>query len=202
VKDLSQAKKDRKIPVSLLGVSDLELAQIIARALREDFGDTPSAIKEIGLITSANLRAIKNWYEAKNMPNSKYLLILARSSPSILRFILMQVGGEELWDAFQFFVKPQKIPPQTAKRETAARRERPKAVTLNGTLPDLNERQIWFLTELVQGNKTTAEDISERWTINLRTARRDIAELKTAGHVEFRGARRTGSYAPCRQAGK
>lgn len=191
---MSQAKKDRKIPVSLLGVSDMELARIIARALREDFGDTPSAIKEIGQITSANLRAIKNWYEAKNMPNSKYLLILARTSPSILRFILMQVGGEELWDAFQFFVKPPKPAPPVLKRPPPAARGRPKAVTLDGTMVDLNERKIWFLSELMNGTTANAEDISERWSVNIRTARRDIAELKTAGKLEFRGSRRKGTY--------
>jgi hypothetical protein len=28
-------------------------------------------------------------------------LLLARSSPSILKFILVQIGGEDLWDAFR-----------------------------------------------------------------------------------------------------
>ena len=172
----------------------MELATIIARALREDFGDTASAIKEIGQITNANLRAIKNWYEAKNMPNSKYLLILARSSPSILRFILMQVGGEELWDAFQFFARPGKVAPPVVEQPRRKRGRPRKIVTMNDTLPPLNERQLWFVARVAEGVAVTAEDISERWTVGIRTARRDIAELKASGRLEYRGSRRYGLY--------
>ena len=98
---MSRSKKDRLFPIKPQPVSDEELAKIVAFALHQDFGDSASAVKNIGRLTNANLRAIKNWYEARNAPSSGHLLLLARSSPSILKFILMQIGGEDLWDAFR-----------------------------------------------------------------------------------------------------
>jgi hypothetical protein len=59
---MSQSKKDQLFPIKPKAISDDELAQIVASALRQDFGDTPSAVKRIGQLTNANLRAIKNWY--------------------------------------------------------------------------------------------------------------------------------------------
>jgi hypothetical protein len=59
---MSQSKKDRLFPVKPQAISDDELAKIVASALRHDFGDSTSAIKRIGQLTNANLRAIKNWY--------------------------------------------------------------------------------------------------------------------------------------------
>lgn len=73
---------------------------MVASALRHDYGDLPSAVKQIGLQTGANLRAIRNWYEGRHAPSSIHLLRLARSSPQILQLVLEQVGGAELADAF------------------------------------------------------------------------------------------------------
>jgi len=92
---MSQSKMDRSFPV---GISEEELAKVVAAALRRDFGEGASSVKRIGQLTHANLRAIRNWYEAKNAPSSTHLLLLARSSHSILKFILEQVGGDNLLD--------------------------------------------------------------------------------------------------------
>jgi len=100
---MSQCKKDQLFPVELRTVSDSELAKFVAVALRQDFGGMTSVVKQIGKLTDANLRTIKNWYEARNAPSSGHLLLLARASPSILKFVLMQVGGKDLWDSFRLF---------------------------------------------------------------------------------------------------
>lgn len=190
---MSLSKKDRNFPAGNGLSSDAQLAEIIAGALRQDFGDTPSAIKQIGRLTKAHLRAIKNWYIAKNAPSSRYLLILARMSPSILRFILMQVGGEDLWDVFDLSqrhgLKPPK-PPEDEEEVDAAK----TSVTTTVISRSPRERRKWFIKQLATGRQVTAEDLMARWNVNLRTARRDISGLVAAGLVTFRGSRKNGAY--------
>ena len=197
---MSPSKKDRKFPARSGLDSDAQLAKIIASALREDFGDTPSSIKKIGRLTSANLRAIKNWYSGKNAPNSRYLLILARMSPTILRFILMQVGGEDLWDVFDHFHRANPRPPEepapTSKRRPGRREgpPRPLDVTMDVTLITSKERCDWFMAELKGGRKAKARDLAEHCNVDLRTARRDISALVRSRRAIFRGSKRNGWY--------
>jgi len=191
---MSHSKKDRLFPIKPQAVSDDELAKIVASALRHDFGDSASAIKRIGQLTNANLRAIKNWYEARNTPSSGHLLLLARSSPSILKFILQQIGGEDLWDAFQLLshhalatVPEPETPIYSAKSVT-------ENVPINVPLKSLNERQRWFLLLLRRKKTACAEDITEHFGVALKTARRDIEALKSAKKIKFFGSKKTGSY--------
>lgn len=190
---MSLSKKDRNFPGGNGLSSDAQLAEIIAGALRQDFGDTPSAIKQIGRLTKAHLRAIKNWYIAKNAPSSRYLLILARMSPSILRFILMQVGGEDLWDVFDLSQR-QVLKAPIREEETTKPAEKVADVTTTVISRSPKERRKWFIDELTAGRKVTAEDLMARWNVNLRTARRDISDLVAAGLIVFRGSRKNGRY--------
>jgi hypothetical protein len=191
---MSQSKKDRLFPIKPQAVSDAELAKIVALALRHDFGDSASAIKRIGQLTNANLRAIKNWYEARNAPSSGHLLLLARSSPSILKFILVQIGGEDLWDAFRLLshhalasAPESEIPILTDENDT-------KNVPINVPLKSLNERQRWFLILLRRKNSACAEDISAHFGVAHKTARRDIEGLKEVAKIRFVGSKKTGRY--------
>jgi hypothetical protein len=191
---LSLAKTGRVLGAKSNVSSDRELARIVAKALREDFGDMASAIKQIGHITTANLNTVTNWYQAKNVPSSRHLLVLARSSPGILRLVLMQIGGEDLWDAFQLF--PGKRTPEKAafQGEPNAHKEVVADGTINVTINSLNARQTWFLSELRQAPRTDAVSIADKWDINIRTARRDIAGLQNRKLVIYRGAKRNGHY--------
>lgn len=190
---MSRSKKDRNFPGGNGLASDAQLAEIIADALRQDFGDTPSSIKRIGRLTSANLRAIKNWYVGKNAPSSRYLLLLARMSPSILRFILMQVGGEDLWDVFDLFQR-QMLKPKALIDDVnlASRTTKDDEKTVTSRSP--HQRQAWFMEQLFSAHTVTAENLMERWNINLRTARRDISDLVGTGKVVFEGSRKSGRY--------
>lgn len=187
---MSLSKKDRSFPIKPRAISDEELAKIVAEALRQDFGESASAVKRIGQLTNANLRAIKNWYEARNAPSSGHLLLLARSSPSILKFILTQIGGEDLWDAFRLLsnhalaTAPE---PKTHPYEA-------ETPSKNVPIKSLNERQRWFLILLRRKNEAGAEDIAGHFSVALKTARRDIEGLKEAKKIRFVGARKTGSY--------
>lgn len=191
---MSQSKKDQLFPVKPKAVSDAELAQIVAMALRQDFGDSTSAVKRIGQLTNTNLRAIKNWYQARNTPSSGHLLLLARSSPSILKFILVQIGGEDLWDAFRLLSSHALASAPEPEMPVYGGENPAKNVPINVPIKSLNERQRWFLILLRRKNKASAEDIAAHFDVALKTARRDIEGLKDAGKICFVGARKTGRY--------
>lgn len=196
---MSVIKKDQVFPIKPRAISDAELAQIVADALRKDFGDTPSAIKHIGRVTNANLRAIKNWYEARNTPSSGHLLLLARSSPSILSFVLQQVGGEDLLGAFQLLKKDNNKPDSRNKNLLTVPKIAEKNFRIEVNLPHeitgrLNKRQLWFLTLLQQGEKAKTATISTQFSVTDRTARGDVAELVDLRLIKLVSSRKNGWY--------
>ncbi len=191
---MSHSKRDQLFPIKPKAVSDDELAKIVALALRHDFGEMTSAIKRIGLLTNTNLRAIKNWYEARNVPSSGHLLLLARSSPSILKFILTQIGGEDLWDAFRLLSHHELATMPEPEIPNFGGKNPAQNVPINVPIKSLNERQRWFLILLRRRGKASAEDIAFHFGVAIKTARRDIDGLKEVGKVSFTGAKKTGRY--------
>lgn len=191
---MSRTKMDRSFPSNPHAISDEALAKVVAAALRRDFGKSASAAKRIGQLTNSNLRAIKNWYEARNAPSSGHLLLLARFSPSILNFILEQIGGGDFEDASRPLSchNPTMHPvPLTVICPDDSTR---KNVTLNVTLKSLNIRQRWFLALLKRTNMACAGDIAGHFEVAIRTARRDVEGLKGMSKIRFAGAKRTGRY--------
>lgn len=57
-----------------------------------------------------------------------------------------------------------------------------------------NDRQRWYLEQLSAGNRYRAPDLSTYWGVSLKTAKRDIADLKRKGVIEFIGAPKNGFY--------
>ena len=186
---MSLTKMDPLFPGQNKEISNEKLAKIISRALRADFGKHPHAIKRIGQKTGVNLHTIKNWYDGSKVPSSGHLLLLSRCSPTLLKFILEQIGGDELWDVFQLFRDVFGADNSGAKNAIY----RDKNVPINVPVK-LNERQKYFLILLKSGKKGTAEDIANRWQVTIKTAKRDILKLKDAGRIRFHGARKTGHY--------
>ena len=58
----------------------------------------------------------------------------------------------------------------------------------------VNPRQEWFLEQLSKGLRVTANDLAKRWEVSEKTARRDMAELRKVGVLEFVGSPKTGAY--------
>jgi predicted HTH transcriptional regulator len=56
------------------------------------------------------------------------------------------------------------------------------------------ERQRWFLEQLSAGRQIKALDIAAHWQTSDKTAKRDIAELKKHGLIDYIGSSRKGSY--------
>ncbi len=197
---MSYPKKDRVFPVKKTQMTEAELAQLVASALRHDYGDLPSAVKQIGLQTDANLRAIRNWYEGRHAPSSMHLLRLAKSSPQILQLVLQQIGGEELADAFSILAGRHESKTKGASVQKSDEVYGEKNCTINNKLSSelseqLNKRQLWFLEELQSGKTIKTEGICIRWNVSLRTAKSDVARVVALQLVRFVGAKKTGYYA-------
>lgn len=74
-------------------------AEAIAAAMQIEWGATPSARKEVGRITRANERAIRNWFEGKNGPSGENLILLIRHSDAVLATVLELSGRQTLMSA-------------------------------------------------------------------------------------------------------
>ena len=157
-----------------------------------------SAVKQIAQITGAETLTVSNWYQGKNVPSSRHLLDLARVSPSILRFVLSQIGGELLVEAYDIFTDRANHPthhPHTVKASVISNENVSDNVSINPAFSmSINRRQQWFLVQLRAGANVTAKDIATNWDVDVRTAWRDIDSLIKSKHVRFTGSRRLGHY--------
>jgi len=76
-------------------------AEMIATAMQSEWGATPSARKEVGRITRANERAVRNWFEAKNGPSGENLVLLIRHSDAVFEAVLQLSGRGALVPAIE-----------------------------------------------------------------------------------------------------
>ena len=58
----------------------------------------------------------------------------------------------------------------------------------------VNDRQRWFLEQLVAGKQTKASDLAAYGNISEKTAKRDISDLKRKDLIKFVGAPKNGFY--------
>jgi hypothetical protein len=78
-------------------------AEVIAEAMQAEWGTTPSARKEVGRITNADERAVRNWFEGKNGPSAENLVLLIRHSDAVLERVLELSGRHALLPAAEVF---------------------------------------------------------------------------------------------------
>ena len=86
----------KTLPAGLDEASSAWFAQVIAQALRQDFGDSNSAVKTICRLTKAEERAVRNWVEARNGPTGRHLVALMAVSDAVLEAVLSAAGRREL----------------------------------------------------------------------------------------------------------
>jgi len=202
-------KKGRKIPPwkGVLATRQI-YAQTIAELLRKEHGDSHRAIKQIMRQTHASERTVKHWLSGQHGPDTVFFLRLVVSSPVIRAFILGIIEGPvaaklsgpvdryALAAARSAYV----VGEFAGGRRSADHRHNdpidgPNRDPMND--PDraeLNERQYWFLARVEEGSRCGASEIMALWQVSLKTARRDIATLKTANLICYVGSRRRGRY--------
>lgn len=198
-------KKGKKLPVWEGALAGRQAyAEIIASLLRQEHGDSHRAVKQLMRQTGASERTIKHWLAANHGPDNVYLLRLIATSPVIRAFVQgvieMGVRGQQVADR------------ELLDRRAASTNSAPGLVgsvhiTADDPINDpdrdrisdpmtepLKRRQQWFLERVVRGIRSTASDIELHWGVSPKTARRDIAALRSAGLIHFTGARRNGRY--------
>jgi hypothetical protein len=100
---MSFPKNDRKVRSKIgktfhaEGGSDGPLfGDAIAAAMLVEWGQTPSALKEIGRITRTNERTVRNWVDGRNSPSGENLVALMRCSDEVLTTVLALCGRHDL----------------------------------------------------------------------------------------------------------
>ena len=72
--------------------------EVVASALKADFGSAPSAVKQVARMTNANERAVRNWFDGKNGPSGENLVTLIEHSDAVFGIVL-QLSGRKLFAA-------------------------------------------------------------------------------------------------------
>lgn len=153
-------------------------------------------MKRIGRRIGANPRAIRNWYEGRNAPNSVHLLLLAQSSPRVFAALLELIGRTDLLEGSQDgkIISVDK-PKMGAEEKIYSAENCTIKISICAKLRcQLNHRQLWFYGLLQQGENIKAVDITAAWNVSLRTARTDIAFLIERKAVRFLGSNKKGHY--------
>lgn len=195
---MSFGKKNQEL---LDKITDQVVIEMVSGALRHAHEKDASAIKRIGVNTGIKIHTIPKWYHAKNAPKSSHLMILAATYPSILSKMLELMGQTQFRHNSNDSVGAKEASGLRLQYQKSYNVEGDKFVHLNVSLPKyilcgLNIRQLWFLTELQMGTKITAKTITNFWSVSLRTAKRDIHELRGMGLTKFEGSPNNGFYVP------
>ena len=74
----------------------INFAEAIAKALRDDLGDTHQAVKTLLKWTGAKERTVKNWLAGAHGPRGEHLLTLVRYSDAVLEVFLRLAGRERV----------------------------------------------------------------------------------------------------------
>ena len=89
-------KKGSSFPIGRDILTDAEFAQVIASALKVEFGSTRNGAKTIMKWTGASQRTAKNWLNGTHAPNGVHLVLLARESNAILKVIMLVADRPEM----------------------------------------------------------------------------------------------------------
>jgi hypothetical protein len=201
----------------------LGYAAIIAGALAKELGDTHRAAKVLMGWTGAGERTVKHWLAGLHGPTGDHLLVLMQESDAVFEAILAAINRRDAAIAARMLAAERSLqevaslmqleqvrPPVSDKlaangpepggargpndRENDRNRDRDHDRERVDASPRSSLRQSWFLEVLRAGRRVGAAELAERWSISEKTARRDIANLKAIGVIEFFGSRRSGRY--------
>jgi hypothetical protein len=89
-------KKGRSFPAKRDKHMEAEFAQIIASALKVEFGSTKHGTKTIMRWTGVGQRTAKNWLSGVNAPSGYNLVLLARESNAVLKAMMLLADRPEM----------------------------------------------------------------------------------------------------------
>ena len=89
-------KKGNSFPIGRDMLTDVEFAQVIASALKVEFGSTRHGAKTIMKWTGVSQRTAKNWLSGINAPSGVHLVLLARESNAVLKALMLMAERPEM----------------------------------------------------------------------------------------------------------
>ena len=89
-------KKGSSFPIGRAGLTEAEFAQVIASALKVEFGSARNGTKIITQWTGVSQRTAKNWLSGKNAPSGVHLVMLARESNAVLKALMLMAERPEM----------------------------------------------------------------------------------------------------------
>ena len=100
---MSFSTDDRKLrvgtgnrcPIDPAAETGALLAEVVAEALKADFGAIPSHVKHLARLTGTNERTVHNWLLARNGPSGTALVMLMRHSDAVTEAVLALAGRDE-----------------------------------------------------------------------------------------------------------
>src|SRR3546814_909903 len=88
-------KEGSSFPIGRAILTDEEFAQVIASALKVEFGSARNGAKIITQWTGVSARTAKNWLSGTNAPSGVHLVLLARESNAVLKALMFMARSEE-----------------------------------------------------------------------------------------------------------
>jgi hypothetical protein len=89
-------KKGSSFPIGRTTLTETEFAQVIASALKVEFGSARNGTKIITQWTGVSQRTAKNWLSGTNAPSGAHLVMLARESNAILKALMLMAERPEM----------------------------------------------------------------------------------------------------------
>lgn len=84
-----------RFPIDPAAETGALLAEVVAEALKADFGAIPSHVKHLARPTGTNERTVHNWLLARNGPSGTALVMLMRHSDAVTEAVLALAGRDE-----------------------------------------------------------------------------------------------------------
>lgn len=175
------------------------IANMVSKSLRLEHQNDSSAVKEIGKATGISYNTVAKWYHSKNAPQSKHLLVLASIYPRILNGLLNIIASEvnrtskvpTISNTNQEMIFLHQIQLQPDYMDKYVHFEIKLPVIF---IKKLNQRQIWFMSEVKKNKMIGTQDLSIRWQCSTRTSRRDIKKLLKLNLIELHKTKRGEHY--------
>ena len=84
-----------RFPIDPAAETGALLAEVVAEALKADFGAIPSHVKHLARLIGTNERTVHNWLLARNGPSGTALVMLMRHSDAVTEAVLALAGRDE-----------------------------------------------------------------------------------------------------------
>lgn len=193
---MSFPKNNQDLRVKITG---FDVANMCSRALRKEHQNDTSCVKHIQAKTQISENTISKWYRALNAPKTPHFLVLATNYPEVLKGLLLMIGREDVWRYCLLKNIPSKMTAVTGENTEDKALYSDKYVHIDVVLKKeivakVNQRQLWFLGELQNGQSIPGRQIAKIWKKSQRTARRDIQAMLNLGLIAYCGSPKNGHY--------